>query len=110
MYNLGEQFKMDMNKAIANPESVFKGSKYRITILTERLVRLEYNEDGFFNDNPTELIFYRNLPKPNFTVSDTNTSLKIVTNYFELTYRKEKKIRWWQINAYCKFKNKFVKY
>ena len=63
MYELGEQFKFDMDKALANPECVFKGSKYRITILTERLVRLEYNDDGFFNDNPTELVWYRNFPK-----------------------------------------------
>ena len=98
MYDLGDQFKFDMSKALANPECVFMGSKYRITILTERLVRLEYNDDGFFNDNPTELVWYRNFPKPNFTVSDTNTSLKIVTNYFELTYKKEKKFDGGKIN------------
>ena len=31
MYDLGEQFKFDLNKSISNPECVFKGSKYRIT-------------------------------------------------------------------------------
>ena len=91
MYDLGNQFKFDLNKALANPECVFKGSKYRITILTDRVVRLEYSEDGIFNDYPTELIWYRNLPKPEFTVSETNSTLKIVTKYFELVYKKEKK-------------------
>ena len=90
MYDLGEQFKFDLNKSMANSECVFKGNKYRITILTERVVRLEYNENGIFNDYPTELIWYRKFNKPEFTVSQTNTILKITTKYFELTYKKEK--------------------
>ena len=70
-----------------NPECEFKGSKYRITVLTERLVRLEYNENGVFDDYPTELIWYRNLPKPEFTISETDSVLKIITKYFELFYK-----------------------
>jgi hypothetical protein len=31
-----------------------------------------------FEDYPTELIWYRNLPKPEFTVSETNNTLKII--------------------------------
>ncbi len=89
MYDLGEQFKFDINKSMPNPESVFKGSKYRITVLTERLVRLEYNENGFFEDYPTEVVWYRNLPKPEFTVSETDSVIRIITKYFELTYKKE---------------------
>jgi len=91
MYDLGEQFKFDLEKSTANPECVFKGSKYRITVITERLVRLEYNENGMFEDYPTELIWYRNFEKPEFTVSETDKSLKIITKYFELFYKKEKK-------------------
>ena len=91
MYDLGESFKFDLNKAIANNECVFKGNKYRITILTERLVRLEYNENGIFNDYPTELVWYRNLPKPEFTVNEDKKVLNISTKYFNLVYLKEKK-------------------
>lgn len=91
MYELGDNFKFDLNKSIANKECVFKGNKYRITILTERLVRLEYNENGIFEDYPTELIWYRNFNKPNFTVEENNKILKITTKYFELVYVKEKR-------------------
>lgn len=91
MYDLGQQFKFDLNKSTANKECVFSGNKYRITVLTERLVRLEYNDNGVFEDYPTELVWYRNLPKPEFTVSETKQTLKIITKYFELTYKKEKK-------------------
>lgn len=90
MYDLGEQFKFDLNKAISNSECIFKGKKYRITVLTERLLRLEYNETGNFNDYPTHLVWYRNLPKPEFSVSDSNSELRIRTRYFELFYKKEK--------------------
>ena len=91
MYDLGDEFKFDLNKSTANPECVFKGSKYRITVLTERLVRLEYSERGVFEDYPTELIWYRNLPKPEFTVSETDKTLRIITSHFDLFYKKEKK-------------------
>ena len=68
MYDLGDQFALDLNKAIANPACVLKGDKYRISVLTERLVRLEYNAEGNFEDSPTELVWYRNFPKPEFNV------------------------------------------
>ena len=90
MYDLGEQFRFDVNKAIPNAECTFVGNKYRITILTERLVRLEYNESGYFENSPTELVWYRNLPKPVFSSSDKNGILKISTKYFELSYKKDK--------------------
>ncbi|MBE6144014.1 MAG: DUF5110 domain-containing protein [Firmicutes bacterium] len=90
MYNLGEQFKFDYEKAKPNKDCVFQGNKYRITVLTERLVRLEYDENGFFEDRPTELVWYRNLPKPEFKVNEDNRFLEITTKYFTLTYAKGK--------------------
>ena len=104
MYNLGEQFKFDLSKSQANPECIFKGNFYRITILTERLVRLEYNENGIFEDYPTELIWYRNLPKPEFTVSETDKTLKIITKYFELFYKKERRFNGGKINPTANLK------
>ena len=90
MYELGNYFKFDLNKSTANKECVFKGDKYRITILTERLVRLEYNENGMFEDYPTELIWYRNFPKPEFTFTESDKILNISTKYFDLSYIKGK--------------------
>lgn len=90
MYDLGEYFKFNLSRAIANPENVIKGQKYRFTVLTERLIRLEYNEDGIFEDHPTELVWFRNFPKPKFEVEDDGVNLKIITSYFVLEYVKEK--------------------
>ena len=89
MYDLGDQFTLDPNKAIANRECSITGDKYRITILTERLVRLEYSENGIFEDSPTELVWFRNFPKPQFNLINNTNNLIIETKYFSLTYVKE---------------------
>jgi len=89
MYDLGEQFVMDMGKARPNPACVLQGEKYRITVITERLVRLEYSEAGKFEDSPTELVWYRNYPKPDFNVINNRNNLVIETKYFSLSYVKE---------------------
>lgn len=73
---------------IANPECVFVGPNYRITVLTERLVRLEYNENGVFIDNATELVHKRNFKKPEFTKTEDNNYIVITTKYFQLQYTK----------------------
>lgn len=90
MYNLGDQFKFDLEKAKVNPDSVIKGNKYRITILTESLIRLEYSNDGIFNDLPTLNVWYRNFDKPSFEVQEIDNQLVIKTNFFNLIYLKEK--------------------
>ena len=43
VYNLGEQFALNYELARAVEENIIKGEKYRFTILTERLIRIEYN-------------------------------------------------------------------
>lgn len=88
MYNLGEQFKIDMKRAIANKNSVIQGDNYRFTVLTERLIRLEYNDQGKFVDNPTELVLHRDLKTPEFKVQQDSNFLIIETKYFKLTYLK----------------------
>ena len=98
MYNLGDQFKFDLNASLMNPECIIKGDKFRITILTESLIRLEYSNDGMFNDLPTFNIWYRNFNKPNFNIQETDKILNITTNYFNLVYLKEKNFNGGKIN------------
>lgn len=87
MYNLGQQFIVGKN-SVANPKCIIKGDKYRITVLTEHLIRLEYNEDGVFIDKATEQVFNRNLPLPKFDVMEDAKMLTITTEYFKLYYVK----------------------
>lgn len=90
MYQLGEQFKVNHPLALMNPKQIIKGNKYRITILTERTIRLEYNESGIFEDRPTNLIWYRSLPECKYKIKEDRSYLEIETNYFKLSYSKEK--------------------
>ena len=61
MYDLGNHFHIDLNKLKSKPESIIKGQRFRITILTERLIRLEYSPTGVFNDFATEFAIFRDL-------------------------------------------------
>lgn len=92
MYPLGEQFNVDYDAIKPNSECIFQGYRYRFTVLSERLIRLEYNENGMFVDEPTELVVNRCFPKPHFEVKEDNKILEIKTAYFKLSYVKEKPI------------------
>lgn len=92
MYNLGQHFKIDYTTINPNEECIFKGEKYRFTVLSERLIRIEYNQDGIFSDEPTILAINRNFKKPKFQVKQDDNFLEIITPYFHLHYIKEKKI------------------
>ena len=89
MYPLGKQFFIDPAKAKTDPKACVKGSKYRISVLTERVVRIEYNPNGVFVDEPTELVVNRNVGVPAFTLRQVQNTIEIDTKYFRLTYVKE---------------------
>ena len=68
MYKIGEQFIVDYESAKVNPKCVVMGRNYRITVMTERLVRLEYNENGNFLDRPTQFAWHRDLGITDFKI------------------------------------------
>ena len=88
MYPLGKQFAIDDSKARAEDKAIYKGPNYRISVITERVVRLEYSPSGNFVDAPTQLIQRRNLGYPNFRVNQDQNFIEITTKYFKLTYLK----------------------
>lgn len=104
MYNLGEQFKMDYERAKSLKESIILGKKFRITILTSRLVRLEYNEAGIFEDRPTELVWYRDLDTPKFEIKQDEHYLELSTEFFKMFYTKEKPFWGPKVNTTANFK------
>lgn len=90
MANLEEHFKYNEALGKMNEKAIFKGNHYRITVLTERLLRLEYSEEGFFYDGLTETVINRNFPLCEFKVNEDAKFLEITTRYFKLQYQKEK--------------------
>lgn len=90
MGKVPEYLKFDQSNCVSKEEAIFKGQKYRITVLSDLLIRLEYAEDGKFLDRPTELVVNRNFDVPQMEVQEDEKYLVITTKYFKLQYVKEK--------------------
>ncbi len=90
MYDLGPHFKVDITKCKTPSSYVYRGSRYRISILSDNLIRLEYSETGSFNDYPTFFAANRSFGQPKVTVEEDTEILIIRNSKFILEYHKEK--------------------
>ena len=86
---MNKNWKIQVNPK-ADTENILQGEKYRITMLTEGLVRLEYSEEGIFEDRATQCVWNRNFPKVDFTYKETDDQLEIFTSMIHLIYDKKK--------------------
>ena len=73
---------------LANPQSVVISGEARFTILTSRLLRMEWAENGQFEDRGTFAFPTRNALTPQFTVRREGKLLIINTGALELRYVK----------------------
>lgn len=90
MYDLGENFRIDITKSKTPSSCVFKGQKYRISIISDSLIRFEYSEEGKFNDYPTMFAYNRSFAKPKINIEEDNSLLIIKNDKFIIEYKKEK--------------------
>lgn len=70
-------------------DNVVQGKCYRITMLTEGMVRLEYDKDGIFEDRATQFAFFRDFPKTDFRVLRTEDGIEIHTSRIHLRYNEK---------------------
>ena len=84
-----DRFKWPSN-GMALEENMYISGKSRFTVLTDRLIRIEYEESGKFTDNASQFAFYRNFPQTEFSVSTENGILTIETEYLILKYAENK--------------------
>lgn len=73
--------------SIADKKAIVAGEKYRFTVLTDRLIRMEYDENGEFEDRATQTVVNRKLPVPHYTVEKSDGAFIIETECIRLTYR-----------------------
>ena len=92
MAKLTSYFVKDTKKLIPNNKYIVKGQTYRFTVLTPRLIRIEYNKNGVFEDRATALVVNRTFGDFNYSVGGEEAALTIATEYFTLTYAKERPI------------------
>src|SRR3954451_3699892 len=71
---------------VARPEAVVQGDRWRITVLADGLVRLEWAEDGVFEDRASTFALHRALPVPDFEVVEGESALEVVTDRLRLAY------------------------
>ena len=90
MASMSSFFINDKKSLIANKASIIQGNKYRFTVLTNRLIRLEYSENGKFEDRATQNVIFRNFEPIQFSVTETEALLEIKTEYLTLAYVKNK--------------------
>ena len=80
----------DIYRIKANPqaagENQIRGDKYRITVLTDGLVRLEYSEDGVFEDGPTQMALNRDFAPTDFRAARGRDGIEVHTSRLFLTY------------------------
>ena len=74
-----------MDGSCAPGSAVIKGN-CRFTLLTARILRLEYDPEGIFEDRPSQTVLYRNLPVPEYSVKDNGSRLEIDTALYHLSY------------------------
>ena len=85
MSTFSEKYKYNTTP-IANPKAIIKGDKYRFTVLSKGLIRIEYDDEGIFEDAATQNVINRDFPLPEFEYSNKDGVLKIETSQFVLTY------------------------
>ncbi len=76
---------------VANPKAVIVSGNARFTILTSQLIRMEYSENGKFEDKASLVFINRNLEVPKFKVNDSKNDLLITTDHIKLIYKKNTK-------------------
>lgn len=70
----------------ANPDSCVILGKTRFTVLTDRMIRMEYAPDGVFEDRATFTFVNRDLPKVEFVVEKKGEGCTIDTGAVKLEY------------------------
>jgi hypothetical protein len=71
---------------IAHPDSIVVSGRARFTVLTSRLLRLEWSETGQFEDRGTYAFPTRYAPTPPFTTQKAENALTIDTGHLILRY------------------------
>jgi hypothetical protein len=80
------RFALRQSSPLARSESVLTGEHWRISVLLDGLVRLEWSDDGGFEDRASTFAVRRSLEKPAFTVTESDEQLEILTDRLHLTW------------------------
>lgn len=82
------QFPQLTTRPAMNPANVIQGDRWRIGVLTDSLIRLEWQDEGHFEDHATQMVVARDFPDVavNFTQTIRDGLLIVETPALRLTY------------------------
>lgn len=76
---------------VSDPKAMIVGDGYRITVLTNRLFRVETSKSNTFIDEATEGVWFRHFEAPSFQVDEKPDCLIVTTEECSLVFSKTKK-------------------
>ena len=96
------------NNPVAAPGAQVVAGNARFTVLTDRLIRMEWVPDGTFEDHATLAVVNRELPVPKFSVARKGAAVTIKTSALTLTYSGEGSFDGSNLGVSFKLKGKTV--
>ncbi|WP_051943317.1 MULTISPECIES: glycoside hydrolase family 31 protein [Luteibacter] len=75
--------------AAARPEAIIERGEVRFTVLTPRLIRMEWSADRRFRDGRTQVVVHRALDAPPFQIVEDDVAIQIETDRLQLHYEKD---------------------
>ncbi len=77
----------DEPNPVADPAAVVTSGNVRFTVLTDRMIRIQYSSTATFEDRATFAIVNRRLPVPQYTTETKDGYLYIYTDRMTLRYK-----------------------
>lgn len=78
---------LDEARPAMDSRAVLRGDHWRIGVITDSLLRLEWSDDGVFEDGVTQVVVNRDFAAvPEFTVSERDGMLVLDTAHLHLVY------------------------
>lgn len=68
----------------AKKESIIRYLDYRITVLKDRLFRIEKSKDGYFTDEATQSVWFRDQPIVNYVLQEAENGITVTTDKLQL--------------------------
>lgn len=76
------------NNPIANENQIYIGNNYRVTVLTDKLIRFEFSQSKQFVDLASFAVWFRNFDAQQFSVSENSGKIVIETQSTVFTVNK----------------------
>ncbi len=86
----------------ADPKAVIRSGNARFTVLKSRLIRMEWDPAGKFEDHASQVFWYRRQPLPQFTVQERDGWLEIETEHLKLRFKQNGSFHWRELSILLK--------